>query len=119
MSRICDMRCPCFGAEPRSGIARRIDGVGWGLFLLWIGLSFLLDLGWGIGLLGIGVLTLSMQALRRAFGLVLEGFWVMVGIAFTVAGVLQLGAFDVSLLPIPLVLFGAFVLVLALRRTKE
>ena len=65
MRQICDMRCTGFGSEPQSEIADRIDSLGWGLFFLWIGGSFLLDVGWGIGLLGVGILTLAKQALRH------------------------------------------------------
>jgi len=116
--RMCEMRCPGFGTEPRHGIAERLDKTGWGLFFLWVGASFLFDVGWGIGLLGVGVLTLAMQGLRRGFGLELEGFWVLVGSGFTLAGVLELGAINVALLPILLMAFGVYVLASAIRRTR-
>lgn len=119
MRHICEMRCPAVGAEPRNEIAVRLDSTGWGLFFLWVGVSFLLDVGWGIGLLGVGILTLAMQALRRAFGLQIQCFWVVVGSGFTLAGVLELGAIDVAILPILLMAVGVLVLVSAFRRTQE
>ena len=116
MRPMCSMPCAGFGSGRRSGIAGRIDGAGWGLFLLWVGASFLLDVGWGIGLLGVGILTLIMQVVRRGFGLKYESFWLFVGGAFTVAAVWELAAIGVSPGPIILMGLGMAVLVWALRR---
>ena len=112
----CDMPCAGFGSGRRSEIAGRIDSAGWGFFLVWVGISFLLDVGWGIGLLGVGILMLVMQVVRRSFGLAYEGFWLFVGGALTLAAVWELAAIDVSLGPILLMGLGTAVLVWALRR---
>lgn len=119
MRRLCDMRCPGFRVQPGNEIAARIGGAGWGLFLLWIGVSFVLDVGWGVGLLGVGILIFSMQMLRRGFGLEFEGFWVLAGCGFTLAGIWELEKIEISLLPILLMIFGVFVLASALRGTRE
>lgn len=118
MRQIHDMCCAGFGAKPRNEIAERIDSAGWGLFVLWVGVSLLLDVGWGIGFLGVGILTLSLQVLRRSLGLGFEGFWVLVGSGFTLAGIGELRTIDVSLIPILLMAFGVFVLVSAVTRAR-
>ena len=115
---MCRMPCRPFKAGRENKVAGRIDSAGWGLFFLWVGVSLLLDLGWGIGLLGVGILTLAMQVVRRGFGLELEGFWVLFGGAFTLAGVWELAAMDVSLGPVLLMGLGVVVLVSALRRAR-
>jgi hypothetical protein len=110
------MPCAGFGSGRPGDIARRIDGAGWGLFLLWVSVSLLLDVGWGIALLGVGILTLVMQVVRRGFGLEYESFWFFVGGAITLAAVWELAAIDVSLGPILLVALGTAILMWALRR---
>ena len=116
MRNICNMSCA--GLAPRNEVAGKIDSTGWGLFFLWVGVSFLLDLGWGIGLLGVGILTLAMQVVRRGFGLEYEGLWVLVGGAFMLAGVWDLAAINVSLAPILFIGCGVIILVSALRRKR-
>ena len=83
-------------------LAAKLDAVGWGLFFIWVGTAFLIDIGPGIGLLGVGIITLGMQAVRTLFNLSLEGFWVVVGLAFMVGGLWEL--FNVQL-PLPPILF--------------
>jgi hypothetical protein len=118
MQRMCNMPCGGFWTGRENDVARKIDSARWGLFFLWVGVSLLLDLGWGVGLLGVGILTLAMQAVRRGFGLEHEGFWVLVGGAFTLAGIWELAVIDVSLAPILLMAFGVVVLVSVLRRAR-
>jgi hypothetical protein len=102
--------------RPERGIAQTIDAVGWGLFFAWVGLALLIELSWGLGLLGVGVITLGGQAARRYYGLKLEGFWVAVGVLFTLGGVWESLDVEVSLVPIVLILAGAALLLSALRR---
>jgi hypothetical protein len=110
------MPCPGFGSGRYSETAGRIDAAGWGLFFLWLGTAFLLDVGWSLGLLGVGILTLLVQVVRRGFGLEYAGFWLFMGGAATIAAVWELAAIDVALGPIVLIACGMMVLVWALRR---
>jgi len=116
MRRMCSMPCPGFGSGRTNETAGKLDAVGWGLFFLWVGTAFLLDVGWGIGLLGVGVLTLALQLVRRGFGVEVEGFWLLVGGALTLVAVWELAAVQLALGPIVLIAFGMMVLVWALRR---
>ena len=119
MRPICNVPCTGFRVNSRNEVAGRIDGAGWGLFLLWVGLSLLLDLGWGIGLLGVGLLTLAMQGVRRVFGLDQEGFWLLVGGVLSLAGIWELAEIGISLAPVLLVGVGLVVLISALSRTRR
>ena len=67
----------------------RFDAAGWAIFFIWVGIAWLADVGIGVGLLGVAAITLGMQALRRVRGVPVEGFWVLVGIGFAVAGLWQ------------------------------
>ena len=97
----------------KASLAERIDSVGWALFFIWVGISFLLDVGWGVGLLGIGVIPLAEQAARKFFGLSVEGFWIVVGAIFVSAGLATLMEADLPLLPILLIAAGIWVLISA------
>jgi hypothetical protein len=70
----------------RHNRSSRFDAAGWAMFFIWVGVAWLADLGIGIGLLGIAAITLGMQALRKACGVPVDGFWVLVGIGFAIAG---------------------------------
>ena len=88
----------------------KLEAIGWGLFLLWVGLAFILGIGSDIGLLGVGVIALTMQWLRKYFGLALDGFWVVIGLIFTLGGLGALLEAHVQIIPVTLVLAGIFLL---------
>jgi hypothetical protein len=95
--------------------ADRLSAAGWGLFFLWLGIVFLTDLREGIALLGIGIIILGVQGIRRALGLDLERFWVVVGLLFGLTGIGELVALQISLLPILLIAGGLALLVSSIR----
>jgi hypothetical protein len=70
----------------KSEISGKIASVGWGLFLVWMGLSFFVQLSPGIGLIGVGVIILGSQLARKKFHLSFELFWVAIGVIFLVSG---------------------------------
>ncbi len=88
----------------------RLSGVAWGLVILWIGIVFLLSVASWVALLGIGLITLGMQLVRKAVGLSLEGFWLLVGVFFVLGSVWDLSGTTVPLFPILLILAGLGVL---------
>jgi hypothetical protein len=89
----------------------RFDAVGWALFLIWVGIALLADVGLGIGLLGVAAITLGVQAARKSAGLPVEGFWVLVGIGFAVAGLWEWLDIELPLAPIVLIVIGVALLV--------
>lgn len=73
-------------SDHQHSVARKLDATGWGLFFIWIGTALLANISWGAALLGLGVIVLGIQAARLAFGLAVEGFWLVAGIVFAVGG---------------------------------
>lgn len=109
--------------ENRPALAKKVAGVAWGLFLVWMGVAFLANVGWGVGLLGVGVITLGAQVARKYFGLPVEQFWLVMGIAFVVSGVwkslnVHLGQAPIPGSPVPILFIavGVVVIVSALLR---
>ena len=90
---------------------RKFDAAGWALFFIWVGIAWLAEVSIAVGLLGVAVITLGMQGVRKISGVPVEGFWVLVGLGFAVAGSWQW--FDVGkpLAPIVLIAIGVALLV--------
>jgi hypothetical protein len=101
--------------EEKSELGNKLSAVGWALFLIWVGIAVLVNLGLGFGLLGVGVITLGVQAVRRYCGLELVGFWAVVGLLFLLGGALQVLKVSLPLVPILLVGAGIVLLVQVLR----
>ncbi len=99
--------------------AAKLDAVAWGVFLIWLGIAVLADVGWGVGLLGVGLITLGAQAVRKSFGLPLEWFWLATGTMFSVWGIWellrsQLGEAPIGLLPVLCIAIGVVAVLSAL-----
>ncbi|MDH3698864.1 MAG: hypothetical protein OEQ81_09375 [Flavobacteriaceae bacterium] len=90
----------------KSGVESRIEGIAWGLFFLWVGIAFLTDLSNGIGLLGVGVITLGAQLIRKSYGFEFEGFWLVVGLGFTLGGLWEFMDPGIALVPVLLIIAG-------------
>lgn len=89
----------------------RFDAAGWALFFIWVGIAWLADISVGIGLLGVAAITLGMQGLRRFYNVPVEGFWIIVGIGFAIAGIWQWLNIQVSLAPFVLIAAGVALII--------
>jgi len=92
-----------------------LDTVGWALFFIWLGASWLAGLQFGYVLLGIGIVTLGLQGARYLLHVRLEAFWVLVGCGFFVAGYWELWNVGIPLAPIVLIIAGISLLVSTFR----
>lgn len=99
--------------------ASTFDAIGWALFFIWVGVAWLMDFGLGYGLLGVGVLVLGMQAARRTFDVKVEGFWVVVGLAFLVGGFWELWSVAIPLAPVVLIAVGIALLFWRVMRKEK
>jgi hypothetical protein len=97
-------------------LEHKLNATGWALFFIWIGIAFLTNLSVGVGLLGIGIITLAMQAVRRYYNLKTEGFWLVIGILFTLAGLWELFEAGIPLVPIVLIVAGIALLISIMRK---
>jgi hypothetical protein len=100
------------GVEQKRGIAKKLDAIGWGAFFIWIGIVLLSDVHIGWALAGVGLITLGAQVARVAFGLRMEGFWVIVGSCFLFGGAWELVEAQIPLVPV-LLIVGGMVVILA------
>ena len=94
----------------RDDRARRFDAAGWALFFIWVGVAWLADVSVAVGLLGVAAITLGMQAIRKISGVPVEGFWVLVGLGFAVAGSWQWFDVEKPFAPIVLIAIGVALL---------
>lgn len=88
----------------------KFEAAGWALFFIWVGIAWLADIGLGVGLLGVAAITLGMQAIRKMFGVNVEGFWVLVGLGFAVGGLWEWLDVQLPLAPIVLIAVGVALL---------
>lgn len=76
--------------DSKQALLQKIDAVGWGIFLIWMGVAFLANISWGIGLIGVGIIIVGGQVARKYFALPVERFWMIIGIVFLAWGVVEL-----------------------------
>ena len=103
---------PADRTDPRAG---QIDSAAWALFFIWLGFTILAQVPWGWFLIGIAVLVLGAQAVRRQANLNVETFAIVIGLIFLIGGVWELLELQWPLIPILLILFGAYLLQKAVR----
>lgn len=99
--------------------AKTLDAAGWGLLLVWLGITTLFAFNWPVFLIGLGVLVLGMQAVRSSWRLQVEGFWIILGIVFIAAGVAESFGTSFPLVPAALILFGLATLYGVYRRLND
>ena len=106
-----------------SALAKKLDAVGWGLFLIWIGIAVLAHVGWGVWLIGVGVIAVGTQVARKYVSLPVERVGLVIGIVFAAWGVwemlgLELGRARMAgyLLPTLCIVLGVALVVSALLR---
>ncbi len=99
--------------------ASKLDTVGWGLFFIWVGVAWLMDLGLAIGLLGVAVITLGVQLVRKFRGFPVEIFWIVVGGALGVGGLWEFYDIETPLAPIVLVIAGIAILAWRFSRHRS
>jgi hypothetical protein len=107
--------------EWRADFGRRLDGIGWGLFLLMTGLLWLVPsdrVPPGTWLIGTGALLLGLNAVRHLNGLAINVLTAALGALALAGGFADLGGLELPLLAISLVAVGAAVLFKALRESR-
>jgi hypothetical protein len=106
-------------AARRRELSQRLSTIGWALFFIWVGVSFLANFNIGIGLLGVGIITLAMQVVRMTSQLKIEWFWFTVGLLFLLGGIWELSEPDLPLISILLIVAGVVLLISVGRGKKK
>ncbi len=98
---------------------KQLDAGTWGVFFLWLGISFLAHVPWGVWLLGVGVIILGAQLARRMFALRLDVFWLVAGALFVLGGVSEIAPFGANIAIIPVLCIAAGIGLLAKAFTRR
>lgn len=94
----------------RDDRARQIDSAAWAVFFIWVGIVMLAGMPWAWFLIGVGVLVLAAQIVRQQRGLTIEMFGVVIGLIMLAAGVWDLLALPLPLMPVILIVLGGYLL---------
>lgn len=95
----------------RSRRGRNLDAIGWAIFFIWIGIVWLVKaIPEGVGALGVGAIVLGGSAVRFLLRVSVSFFWIVIGLVFVLAGVAELKAVDLPLLPIAFIVCGVLLL---------
>ena len=90
------------------GAAKRLDEIGWGLFLIMLGTIWLIpSVPQGTWLVGTGLLLLGLNAVRHLRGVRSSGFTWVIGALALAAGLGQIVGVTLPLFAILLVVVGA------------
>lgn len=98
---------------------RNYDGIGWGLFFIWIGICYLVGFSFAVLLLGAGIIIVCVQLARKFSNLKFEIFWFIVGLLGIIGGLWSLLKIQFELIPFLIILAGVLLLVSALVGKKS
>ncbi len=96
-----------------ASLNKRLEMIGWGLFLIMIGGLMLVPEQYvpeGLWLVGAGLIMLGLNAARYFYHLPLSWFTIILGLLALASGAGDLLGIDLPVLPILLILIGAHIL---------
>jgi hypothetical protein len=97
----------------KMALKRRLDGIGWALFLIMIGGLWLMPEGTvpeGTWLIGVGLIMLGVSAVRSLNGIEVSWFTVVLGVIALASGMSDFFGVNLPWFPILLVLIGASII---------
>lgn len=89
---------------------RQIDTAAWAVLFIWLGIVMLTGLAWAWFLVGVGIIIVSAQVVRQQRNLKVERFGVVIGLIILAAGIWDLLALPLPLMPIILIALGGYLL---------
>jgi hypothetical protein len=96
---------------PRPALDRRLEGIGWALFLIMIGgIGLVPNVPPSTWLVGTGLIMLGLNLARSLNHLPVSGFTVVLGTLALILGVGGMTGADLPFFPILLILIGADIL---------
>jgi hypothetical protein len=98
---------------------RQIDSAAWAVFFIWLGVVMLAGLPWDWFLVGVGVLILGAQMIRQQRNLKVDRFGVAIGFIILAAGMWDLLALPLPLMPIILIVLGGYLLWKTFSKTQS
>lgn len=105
---------PTVGSEEsKESLSRRLEAIGWGLFLITIGMLWLAPAGIvpeGTWLIAAGVIMLGVNLVRYLNGIKLRGTSLLLGLLAIVFGLGELAGVQLPFVSILLIVFGASII---------
>lgn len=99
--------------EEKAALNKRLEGIGWGLFLVMLGGFILVPhdvISEGLWSIGVGLIMLGLNAARYYFDIKMSGFTTFLGILALLGGVAQLFWMQDIGGPLLLIILGAYLL---------
>ncbi len=108
------------GAQKKA-LDKRLDALGWGLFLIMIGCLWLIpeeSVPEGTWLIGAGVIILGLIGIRILYGIKISGVWLVIGVLALAFGISDFSGLNLPVLPILIILFGLSIILKPLLKKK-
>lgn len=108
-------------AEKRR-LGKRLEELALALFLVMTGALWLVPVAWipeGTWLAGAGLIMLGLNAVRHFYGLNMQGFGIVAGIAALSGGIGRILGHEHLFVPILLIAFGAAMIVKSIAGTAK
>ncbi len=105
----------------KRALDKRLDSLGWGLFLIMICGLWLAPEGLvpeGSWLIGTGMIILAMMGVRYLYGIKIDGFWFVLGIVALAFGISDVFGLNIPVFPILIIIIGASVVLKPLLKKK-
>jgi hypothetical protein len=95
--------------ERKNALDKRLEAIGWALFLIMIGGLWLAPEGFvpeGTWLIGTGVIIVGLMILRYLYGIKVNAFWLVLGIVALAFGISSVFGLNIPVLPILIIIIG-------------
>ena len=107
--------------EKKVAFDKRLEAIGWALFLIMIGGLWLAPKGVvpeGSWLIGTGVIILGLMVVRSLYGIKVSGFWLVLGIIALAFGISSVFGIKIPVLPILIIIIGLNIVLKPLLQKK-
>lgn len=105
----------------KKALDKRLDALGWGLFLVMIGCLWLIpeeSVPKGTWLIGAGVIILGLIGIRFLYGIKISGVWLVIGVLALAFGISDFSGLNLPVFPILIILFGLSIVLKPLLKKK-
>ena len=106
----------------KQSLEKKIDAIGWALFLIMIGGLLLLPKGSvpeGTWLVGTAVIIFASSIIRYFNELKISGFWIVLGLIALGAGLSDILGVNIPVFPILIIIIGASIIIRPLIDKKK
>jgi len=105
----------------KKALDKRLDSIGWGLFLVMIGGLWLAPEGMfpeGTWLIGTGLIIIVLTGIRSLYGIKVSGFWFVLGVIALAFGISDVFGLNIPVFPILIIIIGISIVFKPLFKKK-